>query len=108
MHKKLIYVYIQNITIFMPIKKKICNKGGGVYRYENKKTGNTIYIGRTVDFVRRSNEHTLNKNSTFTNKGNKIIRTYVSNPEKNKKKISQLEKKMIAKYNPSANKNKGG
>lgn len=79
-------------------------KTGGTYRYVNRRSKRTHYVGATNDFSRRHSEH-INNNDYYTGNDYKIIKNYMKNNVKN---MANTERNLIKKHNPVANRNKGG
>ena len=77
----------------------------GTYRYVNKNTGRTHYVGATNNFNRRHFEHVKN-NKYYTKNNYVMIKNYM--PYSSSDEIYHVEKQQIKKYKPVANKHKGG
>ncbi len=98
--KHILFLFI----ILLHINEVLTKSRGGVYRYVNKHTHRTHYVGATNDFSRRHNEHKSDKRY-FTGDNYEMKRKHMSgNPER---KFSE-EIRQIHKYNPVANKHSGG
>ena len=94
----LLIFYIQLFTIE-------CKKGAGTYRYVNKNTGRTHYVGATNNFRRRHSEH-KKKNKYYTKFNYVMIKNHM--PKSSSEEIYSEEVNQIKKYNPVLNKHRGG
>lgn len=99
-----VFLFVLFCIFVLTLARRHTYKNGGTYRYVNKQTKETHYVGATNNFERRHSEH--KKADYYASSNYK----YVTNnmPKANKHEVAREEKRQIHKYKPNANKNKGG
>lgn len=100
-----VFLIILFCMFILTLARRQTYKNGGTYRYVNKNTGKTHYVGATNDFNRRHAEH---KRADYYASSSNY--KYVTNnmPNANKQQVAHEERRQINQYKPSANRNRGG
>ena len=99
-HMKYLYFIVCFLFLFAcPVVAR--RSGGGTYRYVNKRSGKTHYVGATNNFQRRHNEH-VRSDHYYTKPEYKFVKNHMTG------NYAKTEREQIKKYKPLANKNRGG
>ena len=104
---KVLYIFVVVLLVFfcVSIDARNTKLSGGTYRYVNKKSGKTHYVGATNNFNRRHKEH-VRSGHYYTGSNYKLKKNFMSTT--NKQRLANTEKRQIKKHSPYANKNIGG
>lgn len=94
------------VTILVNVYSRHTRASRGTYRYVNKHSGRTHYVGATNNFHRRHREHQRAGHYYANSNTYKLVKNYM--PHSSHEKIYQREVKQIKQYNPLANKVRGG
>ena len=104
---KIYTLLVFTILVFfcLSIDARKSKASGGTYRYVNNNSGRTHYVGATNNFNRRHKEH-VRQGDYYTGNRYKLKKNYMSTS--NKQHMAETERRHIKKYNPIANRNRGG